>query len=124
MSSTSSTGTSTIVYRVRAGTMEAGLQDVAVGDRARLDNSIYLAAQTHHRHIAHTGSPDGDEFHINGKTDLSPAPRAPCRSDACPRDRAVRLQDDRHVESHGRRPLVPIQADYYRRLIEEHLGSA
>ena len=46
---------------------EAGLQDVAVGDRARLDNSIYLAAQTHHRHIVHTGFPQWDQFHINGR---------------------------------------------------------
>jgi hypothetical protein len=100
----------------------AGLTDVAEGDRARLDNSIYLAAQTYHRHIVHADFPQWDQFHINGR------PIYPQRPDHLPGPMPARMSGRFAgkmivVSCLMDEAAVPIQADYYRRLVAQHLGD-
>ncbi|MGH9006395.1 MAG: hypothetical protein ACRDV6_01565 [Acidimicrobiales bacterium] len=100
----------------------AGLQDVGEGDLAKLDNSVYLAAQTHHRHIVHPDFPQWDQFHINGKPiypqrpthHVGPMPARQTGRFSCKMIVVSCLMDE---------AAVPIQADYYRRLIAEQLGD-
>ena len=101
---------------------EAGLQDVVENDRAQLDNSIYLAAQTHHRHVVHRDFPQWDQFHIDGKPIYpqrpvhlaGPMPARQTGRFACKMIVVSCLMDE---------AAVPIQADYYRKLIQDYLGS-
>lgn len=100
----------------------AGLNDVAEGDTAHLDNSIYLAAQTHHRHIVHPDFPQWDQFYVNGKPIFPQRPahhfgEMPARQTgrfACKMIVVSCLMDE---------AAVPIAADYYRGLIADHLGD-
>ena len=100
----------------------AGLEDVAEGDSAHLDNSIYLAAGTHHRHVVHPDFPQWDQFHINGRPiypqrpahHVGPMPARQTGRFACKMLVVSCLMDE---------AAVPVAADYYRRLIADHLGD-
>lgn len=100
----------------------AGLGGVTEGDTGHLDNSVYLAAGTHHRHVVHTDFPQWDQFHINGRPiypqrpshHVGPMPARQTGRFACKMIVVSCLMDE---------AAVPVSADYYRRLIEDRLGD-
>lgn len=98
-----------------------GLEGVAEGDFALLDNSVHLAAQTHHRHIVHPEFPQWDQFRVGGAPIYPQRPRhmgeMPARQSGKFAGKMIvvnTLMDE---------AAVPISADYYRRLVAEHLGD-
>jgi hypothetical protein len=44
-----------------------GLAGVSVGDEVLIDNSVYLASQTYHRHQVHPDFPQFDQFEVAGQ---------------------------------------------------------
>ena len=99
----------------------SGLADVAVGDVIELDNSVYLAAQTYHRHVVDTDYPNWDHFHIDGRpvypqrsVHLGTGPEGQTGRFACKMIVVQTLMDE---------AAVPIQAEWYRRRVIEHLGD-
>lgn len=99
-----------------------GLKDVAEGDVALLDNSVYLAAQTYHRHVVHRDFPQWDQFRI---TDRAIYPqRSSHHSEPMPARMAGRFACKMIVVSCLMdEAAVPISADYYRRLVTDELGD-
>jgi hypothetical protein len=99
-----------------------GLKDVAEGDAANLDNSVYLAAQTYHRHVVHPDFPQWDQFRIN---DRAIYPQRPSHhSEAMPARMAGKFACKMIVVSCLMdEAAVPISADYYRRLVSDELGD-
>ena len=102
-----------------AGNSE-GLRGVETGDEIEIDNSVYLAAQTYHRHQVHPGFGMWEQFMIGDK------PIYPQRP---PATGGVFPQSGRWagkmivVETLLDEAAYPIQALYYRRLVEAQLGD-
>ncbi len=98
-----------------------GLSDVAAGDVVELDNSVYLAAQTYHRHVVDTGYPNWDHLHIDRRpvypqraVHTGTGPETQSGRFACKMIVVQALMDE---------AAVPIQAEWYRRRVTEHLGD-
>lgn len=104
------------------------LGSVRAGDEVTIDNSVYLAAQTYHRH--QVPSPDfyvWDQFMADGKP-VYPQ-RAELMGPRFARQGSGSIQSGRFagkmivVESLMDEAAVPWQADWYRTLVEAALGS-
>ncbi len=100
----------------------AGLKGLDAGDDIEIDNSVYLAAQTYHRHQVHPAFSQWDQFTAGGE------PIYPQRR------RLVGPLDQRLTGRWAGKMIViqalmdeaahPVMAQYYRGLVESQLGSA
>ena len=98
-----------------------GLTDVAAGDVVELDNSVYLAAQTYHRHVVDTDYPNWDHLHIGGRPVY---PQRSVHTGTWPETQTGRFACKMIVvQALMDEAAAPIQAEWYRRRIAEHLGD-
>jgi Tannase and feruloyl esterase len=104
-----------------------GLAGVSVGDEVLIDNSVYLASQTYHRHQVHADFPQFDQFRVAGQPVYPQRPRFIGA-------RFVRygsggMQTGRFagkmivVQNLMDEAAHPSQAEYYYRLVKAALGS-
>jgi len=103
-------------------TDSAGLNGLQTGDDIAIDNSVYLAAQTYHRHQVHPAFSQWDQFTAGGE------PIYPQRR------RLIGAMDQRLTGRWAGKMIVvqslmdeaahPIMAEYYRGLVESQLGPA
>jgi hypothetical protein len=99
----------------------AGLDDVAVGDVINVDNSVYLAAQTYHRHVVNTDFPNWDHLHVGGQPVY---PQRTAHTGTTPQSQRGRFACKMIVvQTLMDEAAVPIQAEWYRRKVAEHLGD-
>ena len=109
-----------VVIGYGAGGSE-GLTDVAAGDVVELDNSVYLAAQTYHRHVVDTDYPNWDHLHIGGRPVY---PQRSVHTGTWPETQTGRFVCKMIVvQALMDEAAAPIQAEWYRRRIAEHLGD-
>ena len=83
------------------------MSGVAVGDEVMIDNSVYLASQTYHRHQYTPDYLPWEQFQVAGQPDLSAAavpPRPAVRTSGRGLDPVgpVRREDDHRQLPHGR----------------------
>ena len=101
--------------------------NVAAGDDVVIDNSVYLAFQTYHRHQVHPDFPVWDQFRAGGRSIYPQRPRLIGPGMALPGSGS--LQSGRFagkmilVQTMMDEAAFPCQADYYRGLVEAALGS-
>ncbi len=103
-----------------------GLSGIAAGDEVMIDNSVYLAFQTYHRHQVHPDYPVFDQFTWDGR------PLYPQRPGFVGPRYALQgsgsIQSGRFggkmivVENLMDEAAYPWQADWYRRLVAQALG--
>jgi hypothetical protein len=97
-----------------------GLAGVQAGDEVLIDNSVYLAAQTYHRHQVHPDFPQWDQFRTAGEPIFPQRPRlvGPLDSRQTGRwaGKVILVQTLMDEAAH------PCKVEYYRRLVEAQLG--
>jgi hypothetical protein len=107
-----------VVIGYGAGGRE-GLTDVEPGDVVELDNSVYLAAQTYHRHVVDPDYPNWDHLHIDGRPVY---PQRSVHTGTGPETQSGRFGCKMIVvQALMDEAAVPIQAEWYRRRVAEHL---
>jgi hypothetical protein len=103
-----------------------GMRGIAAGDEVLIDNSVYLASQTYHRHQVHPDFPQWDQFQVAGQPIYPQRPRLIGPRSA--RWSSGSVQTGRFagkmivVQNLMDEAAYPSQADYYHRLVNAALG--
>jgi hypothetical protein len=98
-----------------------GLTGIEPNDEVLIDNSIYLAAQTYHRHQVHPDFSQWDQFQAAGQPVYPQRPRllGPLQGRQTGRFAGKMIV----VQALMDEAAWPCQAEHYRRLVEARLGS-
>jgi hypothetical protein len=105
-----------------------GMSGIAAGDEVVIDNSVYLAAQTYHRHQVDPAFPQFDQFTVGGQPVYPQRPgligplsvRWSCGAVPTGRFAGKMIV----VQNLMDEAAYPSQADYYRGLVNNALGPA
>jgi hypothetical protein len=103
-----------------------GMRGISAGDEVLIDNSVFLASQTYHRHQVHPDFPQWDQFRVAGQPVYPQRPRLIGPRSA--RWSSGSVQTGRFagkmivVQSLMDEAAYPSQAEYYHRLVKAALG--
>jgi hypothetical protein len=98
----------------------AGLTGIVAGDELRIDNSIYLAAQTYHRHQVHPALSQWDQYRSGGEPIYPQRPLIGAREQRMTGTWAGKMIV---VQTMMDEAAHPVMAHYYRQLVEQQLGT-